>query len=848
MAGRQYSREELEYLRDSPLVRKPDGLPSIAQWMEVQPDTNNTSNATANRRPRTNNQSEGIACGDSRSERPSLMSTGSMGNFGRRGSTQPEETVLGPPKLTFTSASRGSRIGDNADKRSAALTEGELGDRFPRQRSDRWTRDGEGGRERPGYTNGGRRAREEGEGLSNAKGRKSLGQDDFDRGFGRHADRESKAHKDSEADTTEAPSRRAGGSRDKFDRWSRRDETTGKESSATGSQGGWRDRERDKGRSWLRGGQIEEDPEWMDSGSGKEEKPVYSTEEFERWKEQMKAKDARAAQKDKGEPKPQVETPAPPELSVTPAASSSVLLKSMLTPTLKDGETSGFFKKWDPSAEHNASRTGPVPSMPKKSKFAGIFEKPETPVQPDQMPSPAPKPVFSPPQSSEPNIEAADREGFQRILQMLSLSTPSESQQTPRLPATDLPTGGERPNVTQQSVLDPRNDRPHSQPPRQPEIKAEQQAILSALIGGKADGPEHRERQPHHITSAFSPDNGSQDRFPLPRPESNRAIDEALFGQPPPRTSSAHEVPLHALLSSRGQQDTGRDPAAKEFLLNLMQQPSRHTPPQPVPRQNLYSQGDVMNQHFPRPPMDSQGGPPSQLKNRAMPPPPFFDDPRLMNESEMMRREEQQMRELNRRREEALRVKNANMPMPFNPSDDPMAGLQRRNTAGEVPRQMEMPRQMTNMGIPSQPVHDIPMFMARNVPMGAHERPNILPPPGFGAPTGMRQPPGLGMNGPQAFSAGNTPIHGHPPGFGPPVPLPRAMYPNGPGQNQMSPQGPPLQGGPQGYFPPNFGHPQGPPQGPPPGMRGDDPRMMMGRPEFDQYGPPGPRQGNPRPY
>lgn len=212
----------------------------------------------------------------------------------------------------------------------------------------------------------------------------------------------------------------------------------------------------------------------------------------------------------------------------------------------------------------------------------------------------------------------------------------------------------------------------------------------------------------------------------------------------------------------------------------------------------------------------------------------------MANENDMRR--EQQMHEahllreqLNRQqREQAMRVKNNNMPMGYNaPYDDP-AILQRRSTASEIPRQM------TNMGIPSQPVPDMGMYGGRNpgMPPTPNERPNIAPPPGFNnVAAGMRQPPpglpggGMGMNGPQippSFSAGNTPL-GHPPGFGPPPGNMRGMFPGGPGQSHVPP--------PQGYFPP------APHNWAPMGGRGaEDPRMMMGRPDFDQFGP-GPRQG-----
>jgi hypothetical protein len=183
--------------------------------------------------------------------------------------------------------------------------------------------------------------------------------------------------------------------------------------------------------------------------------------------------------------------------------------------------------------------------------------------------------------------------------------------------------------------------------------------------------------------------------------------------------------------------------------------------------------------------------------------------------------------------QENMRNKNNGLPAGYAGMEDPMAGLQRRNTAGEIPRQL------TNMGIPSQPVSDLP-FMGGGRPPGMQptpqERQNIAPPPGFGGP--MRAP-GLGGPGPQeqqlgtgpSFSAGNTPL-GHPSGFAPPGNMRGAggMFPGGLGGNGM-------QGPPQGYFPPSG---YGPPMGMP---RGEDPRMMFEQ----QFGRPGPRPQNGRP-
>ena len=63
--------------------------------------------------------------------------------------------------------------------------------------------------------------------------------------------------------------------------------------------------------SWTRGtGRVEEDPEWMiSSGADSEKKQAKTQEDFQRWKEQMKAKDTPADEK----PELKDETPSTAE-------------------------------------------------------------------------------------------------------------------------------------------------------------------------------------------------------------------------------------------------------------------------------------------------------------------------------------------------------------------------------------------------------------------------------------------------------------------------------------------------------------------------------------------------------
>jgi len=294
----------------------------------------------------------------------------------------------------------------------------------------------------------------------------------------------------------------------------------------------------------------------------------------------------------------------------------------------------------------------------------------------------------------------------------------------------------------------------------------------------------------------------------------------------------------------------------RDFLLTLMKQRDEVPPQiaaQTLPRRTPDNSNFL--QFMENNTMKAQGHP----KNRG-PPPGIYDEQRIYQDNEMLRLREASIRENNMRdagireanireanmREANIReanIRDANMRdanmregMPQNEAfrkamqrpppgiyDDPsIASLSRRNTTEN------MPRQPTNMGIPQQPVQDIPLWMkGPGLPQQPQER-NVAPPPGF-PPTAMRQPPGFGgpPGGAQPqmpFGAGNSPL-GHP-GMLPP----RGMGGLGmfPGQAQQMPPPGPL----GGYFgaPPGFG-----PMGMP---RGDDPRLMMGpprRPDYDQF-------------
>jgi hypothetical protein len=829
MRGPTYTEDQLHTLRDSPLVKKPDGLPSILQWMDVPSDQNNThtnNNGTA-RRARVVREGEGGATAE---QRPLINP---MGQFGRRQSMRKseaqgmvaainalfvepgDETVLGPPKLSFLSARKNAT--EAKERTGITSTDGDNpGDRFAREKTERWSRDRDPDRARgKDYTNGRRGAREDGEGWTNVKGRKSLGQEDFER-FQRPSDRNrDKVEGDPE---NEAAQRR--GARERAEpRWGRRED--GKEEGPkAGAQGGWREREREpnRDREWNRGGvKVEDDPEWMDTKVEKKDSKPRTQEDFQRWKEQMRAKDTPAEEKDESRVIPD---------DISTAMYSTVppmLTQPVHTPSIEP--TQGIlFGNWGREKATDISATEAISSKPKpdkKSKFMNMFAKKDESAALSQPAAPIPTPPA-------PVFEGnADKEGFQRILQMLGQVPAADQPATqPSAPASmnGLRHGGGISLDLQQSPPPPpQNNKPA---PR----TMEQQSILQNILAQRPAAPESRPSQQGRFSS-MSPDDSLSEQFRLARLEPSYSEDHFSHQQQPSR-NAVPEVNLTALLNGRAQNDSHRDQETKQrqtdFLLTLMQQPSRATPPQQqsqnMPRQNQENQHALFfEQHRQQPQM--------QAKGRPGLPPGFMEDPRMFAENDMMRREaerreqqreQQELRQqLNmQQQQEAIRIKNARIPMGFaGQQEDLMMGLQRRPTANDS-------RPMTNMGIPSQPIPDMSFMGGRGQP-GMPPTPqdrtnNIPPPPGFGGPP-MRQPP-PGLNGPNSqqqqqmgpnFSAGNTPV-GLPPGFAPPGGNMRGGM-GFPGGNGM--QGLP----PQGYFPPAMGY-GGPPMG---GMREQDPRLMF---------------------
>ena len=87
MRGPAYSEAQLIALKESPLVKKPDGLPSISQWMDVPVDQNNNTHANNNNNNNNNatvRRTRGLRDGEAGATTEPRPLINPMGQFGRR--------------------------------------------------------------------------------------------------------------------------------------------------------------------------------------------------------------------------------------------------------------------------------------------------------------------------------------------------------------------------------------------------------------------------------------------------------------------------------------------------------------------------------------------------------------------------------------------------------------------------------------------------------------------------------------------------------------------------------------------------------------------------------------------
>lgn len=381
-----------------------------------------------------------------------------------------EDLVLGPPKTSFASATRGFgksidatekpfKNNDHDDTKQDRF--GGFRDKFFKER-EYGDRDKEPDRRdsRTQLTNGRRMNRDDRDDW-NGRQRRNFAQDedrerrprrsgDIDRWDGR----DTKEHRDQQEGGDRPNREREQGRflnrRDTQGRtrndppWYRDGETQDagelEEDKTPIRNREWRRGLHNQDRDWNRQTKQEQDPEWMDSSGRSDTKEAHTQEDFQRWKERMKAGSTQASAEPKKESAPEPPKEEPKEMESKRADGD---MFSSIGPSLQDATgLDNFFGIWggqgaqdslpESIAADNRKDTPSAKPATKASRFAGFFNNPQSEVKEPETPQPS---------GPRPASTDADQEGFQRILQMLGgnksrnatphVEEPTQSRQPP---------------------------------------------------------------------------------------------------------------------------------------------------------------------------------------------------------------------------------------------------------------------------------------------------------------------------------------------------------------------------------------------------------------------------------
>lgn len=181
----------------------------------------------------------------------------------------------------------------------------------------------------------------------------------------------------------------------------------------------WRRERPAPGPDWHRGSKFEQEPEWLGTTEPEEPRRAHTQEDFERWKERMKAGSGQVEEK---------KEPTPEKTASTQKAEARPTDGEMFShngpPMQADMTMERFFgllgeKKSTPGVGSPSPMESPggekAPGrLGKSSRFAGFFSPTPEAAAAKETQSAA----KTPPPSNPPSNDA-DQEGFQRILQML---------------------------------------------------------------------------------------------------------------------------------------------------------------------------------------------------------------------------------------------------------------------------------------------------------------------------------------------------------------------------------------------------------------------------------------------
>lgn len=286
----------------------------------------------------------------------------------------------------------------------------------------------ENSRERSVAMNG-RRKENHSDKWANARARK-VGQPENLR-FQREDERDTGLHDGrQDLDYRDSSSRRNGLNRGKLDqRWHREQgPSSGRENDRLASRGhGWRDRERQEDKDWPRAGRIEQEPEWLEEADEDDKKQVHTQEDFQLWKERMRAGAA-------GESQGKVQS------GLLHSNDDNANHEAMMQTSLGGGFDKLLGKWNDVKKPETGGESGhgwkTQGSKSKSSRFAGFF------APQDDSSRIVPEPTGE--RKSVEQIDSSDdKEGFQRILQMLgSMNAAPNSHNQPTALDSETVAGG----------------------------------------------------------------------------------------------------------------------------------------------------------------------------------------------------------------------------------------------------------------------------------------------------------------------------------------------------------------------------------------------------------------------
>jgi hypothetical protein len=641
--------------------------------------------------------------------------------------------------------------------------------------NERPSKDREGGdkehERREGRQNGmsnRRVGREDREEWQNGRQRRNYEQEDGDQRARRVGDREKdrtrwdyKQAKDgleSEGDgDSRSAGRRDGQGRARFEQpWFRGDKSQEIEQKAGRNE--WRrDRGATRSEDWERDryAKAEQDPEWMDSTEMEEPNQKHTQEDFQKWKERMKAGGTPAEEKANAIEEKQLGVVAKLEPLKTDILSKPAL-KS--TPEI-DAAMDKFFATFN---EKSADAKSTEIKAPRKGRFAALFSPP-----PDEQATPiATAPIESQePKAATPHtsgMNEADQAGFQRILQMLgqrSNNTTPQDQSQPR--PNPQPTAREHRREVPAQARSPENSgRPTELASRNSPLGNRASTGLETVLAPQSPTREHG-----------------------PRPQSTSSKDAELLlrlmQQPSPPHIQGPPTQPSATMPSVMRQTPGilqmpenRNRPSKPQNENMMQLPFMEKPPgldsarseQQIPREVLqrrptnghapsFFDEPFFNEHF-RQTSQQQGVNPNQHRGQGIPigmqRPPGFDQapqapPGWPTHHQMQAQHQHQHQQ---------------GPMAAPPG---IPNPQHRGMNPPFPLTQQMPQQMS-MGMP--PLGSIPTGQRQRkyTGDGGASFPPGMGPPGFmanGPPPGFpAMPHGLGTGGGQFDGGGGmSPRH-----------------------------------------------------------------------------------------